>query len=188
MLHSQRLAKGKVRLKRIAPLEKAMRKALKCPRIAVMLIGRQADTRGRKRGHDEALASLEGEYYKANSGAGKSTDEKLRARIKELENSNRNLRNNKGGRGSKQSGKGGKNNAKGNSSAPKGKGKGKTTATRPPQGLQGKEITKPGGKRVCFAYSLHGCTDASPGGRCHRGWHLCAEPGCAATHSLSEHP
>lgn len=54
--------------------------------------------------------------------------------------------------------------------------------------IQNKETVKAGGKHVCFAYNLEGCPNASPGDRCRRGWHLCAEPGCAANHSLNAHP
>lgn len=75
----------------------------------------------------------------------------------------------------------------------KGKGGGKTSSKRGrgpnvPQSLIGKAMETPGGERLCWAFNLpSGCQGAKPGEKCSRGWHLCAEPGCAKAHSVLHH-
>eukprot|EP00972_Heterocapsa_arctica_P018073 2670746-Heterocapsa_arctica.AAC.1 len=64
----------------------------------------------------------------------------------------------------------------------KGKGKGKVKGKRPgpsmPPTLIGKAFQTAGGEPICFQFNLQsGCSLASPGGRCPRGFHVCAEPG-----------
>ena len=79
------------------------------------------------------------------------------------------------------------------SSGPKGKGPGKGGTKRGrgpnvPQSLIGKAMETPGGERLCWAFNLpSGCEGAKPGEKCPRGWHLCAEPGCAKAHSVLQH-
>ena len=51
----------------------------------------------------------------------------------------------------------------------KNKGKGKRYKGRGPnipKGLIGKALESPGGKRLCWAFNLQGCNDASPGQSC----------------------
>ena len=82
--------------------------------------------------------------------------------------------------------KGSSNNRKG-----KGKGKAKTKKGRGPnvpRDLVGKSLETADGRRICWPYNLStGCTDATPGGQCSRGVHVCAEPGCGKAHSLQNH-
>ena len=71
-------------------------------------------------------------------------------------------------RPAKSGGKGGKGKRK--------KGRGPNV----PQALIGKALQSKDGKRLCWAFNLpNGCPDASPGGSCQRGSHLCAEPGAS---------
>ena len=67
----------------------------------------------------------------------------------------------------------------------KGKGKGKTKSKKRgrgpnvPKELIGKALEGPNGQRICWPYNMSsGCKDAPPGGKCSRGLHICAEPGC----------
>ena len=72
----------------------------------------------------------------------------------------------------------------------KGNGKGKKGGTRlrVPKELIGKWSQNKDGERLCWAFNMQcGCTDAAPGGKCSRGLHLCAEPGCLQPHSLQDH-
>lgn len=75
----------------------------------------------------------------------------------------------------------------------KGKGKGKTKSKRGrgpnvPKDLVGKALETQDGRRICWPYNLaSGCSDATPGGQCSRGLHVCAEPGCGNSHSLQNH-
>ena len=71
----------------------------------------------------------------------------------------------------------------------KGGGKGKKgRSPKVPSGLVGKNFQTSQGEPICFAYNLsNGCDQAKAGGRCPRGLHVCAEPGCSATHSLQQH-
>ena len=77
--------------------------------------------------------------------------------------------------------------------ARKGKGKGKSKTKRGrgpnvPKDLVGKSLETVDGRRICWPYNLSsGCTDATPGGQCSRGMHVCAEPGCGKSHSLQNH-
>jgi hypothetical protein len=78
----------------------------------------------------------------------------------------------------------------------KGKGRGKQARGdsndqfRPkmPPGLIGKAYRGPSGENLCFAFNLPGgCSAAGAGGRCPKGAHLCAEPGCGQAHSMQDH-
>ena len=68
----------------------------------------------------------------------------------------------------------------------KGGGKGKNKKGNNRGGsLVGKLRTHTNGEPLCFNFNLQkGCTMASPGSKCARGWHFCAEPGCGKAHSL----
>jgi hypothetical protein len=83
------------------------------------------------------------------------------------------------------SGGGGKGAGRGGKSQGKGQG---YRSIRMPAGLVGKSHQTAAGEPICFSYNLPGgCTQASPGSKCAKGWHVCAEPGCSATHSLVNH-
>jgi len=74
----------------------------------------------------------------------------------------------------------------------KGKGKGKTKrkgrGPNVPKELVGKALETAEGRRICWPFNMQsGCQDASPGGYCQRGAHVCAEPGCGKPHSLLSH-
>ena len=57
-----------------------------------------------------------------------------------------------------------------------------------PKELIGKTHQTPKGHRLCWGFNLPcGCKDAKPGGKCAKGLHLCAEPGCLKPHSLQQH-
>eukprot|EP00973_Karenia_brevis_P055021 7649607-Karenia_brevis.AAC.1 len=45
------------------------------------------------------------------------------------------------------------------------------------------------GRPLCYAFNIphQGCTNAQPGGRCPRGFHLCCVPGCEQAHTMSNH-
>ena len=69
----------------------------------------------------------------------------------------------------------------------KGGGKGDGKGPRNGQLMAGKSTTTSSGEPICFNYNLRGCPNAAAGAKCHRGWHLCAEPGCQKAHPMSEH-
>ena len=85
----------------------------------------------------------------------------------------------------------------GGSQAPRGKGKGRgkkgagtysdTYRPKMPPGLVGKAYRTSGGDPICFSFNLGGCSGASAGGRCPKGYHVCAEPGCGQAHPMSQH-
>ena len=57
-----------------------------------------------------------------------------------------------------------------------------------PKELIGKTHQTPKGHRLWWGFNLPcGCKDAKPGGKCAKGLHLCAEPGCLKPHSLQQH-
>ena len=57
-----------------------------------------------------------------------------------------------------------------------------------PKDLIGKAHQTPKGHRLCWGFNLPcGCDAAKPGGKCDKGLHLCAEPGCLKPHSLQNH-
>ena len=69
-----------------------------------------------------------------------------------------------------------------------GSGANKKTNFAVPKELVGKLHQTPKGHRLCWSFNLPcGCADAKPGGKCARGLHLCAEPGCLKPHSLQQH-
>ena len=66
----------------------------------------------------------------------------------------------------------------------------RTAGPRMPQPLIGKlsrttqaHSGAPVGDPLCFGYNLGKCTSVPAGGRCPKGWHKCAEPGCGADHA-----
>lgn len=78
---------------------------------------------------------------------------------------------------------------KGKGGGSKGKGKGKP-GPPVPQELRGKWHKTSAGEPICFGYSCKsGCPDkgVKPGGRCSKGFHICAEPRCGGEHSLQQH-
>jgi len=57
-----------------------------------------------------------------------------------------------------------------------------------PKELIGKTHQTAKGHRLCWGFNLPcGCQDAKPGGKCAKGLHLCAEPGCLKPHSMQQH-
>lgn len=75
---------------------------------------------------------------------------------------------------------------------PKGKGKGKKgskSAPPMPKELRGKWHRTPGGDPICYAFNTAaGCSqDVKPGDRCAKGFHVCMEPKCQKSHSLTQH-
>ena len=70
--------------------------------------------------------------------------------------------------------------------APEGKGKGKGGKNKRgrgpniPRGLLGNNLQTKSSESL-------GCQEAKPGGKCSRGLHLCAEPGCEQSRSLQNH-
>ncbi len=73
--------------------------------------------------------------------------------------------------------------------APRGKGaeKGKGRPGPMPKPLIGKARETNEGVPICYNFNMGGCRDAEPGGRCPRGLHVCAEPGCFQAHPLYRH-
>lgn len=69
----------------------------------------------------------------------------------------------------------------------KGAGKGKSTRKGRGQMWSGKLLRPVMGRRICWAFNLQGCSEATAGGQCSRGGHVCAEPGCGKAHALSAH-
>ena len=78
---------------------------------------------------------------------------------------------------------------KGDSDKGKGKGrkgrkgpKGHDTERRKPAIVEEMKqkgyLTRSKGDAVCFKYNLAGCSDAAPGQRCPKGWHVCAHKRC----------
>ena len=76
---------------------------------------------------------------------------------------------------------GGKGDGKGGA-----QGKGRD-AQRMPSPLIGKSGRTANNEPICFAYNISGCSLAQPGQKCIKGMHVCAEPGCGKSHSLTEH-
>lgn len=71
-----------------------------------------------------------------------------------------------------------------------GKGKSDTIPGRTtlPQALIGKTSRTAAGEPICYDYNLeHGCSNAKPGERCSKGFHVCMEPGCGKAHTLKMH-
>ena len=54
-----------------------------------------------------------------------------------------------------------------------------------PEGLRGKAAKTASGESICSGFNLGTC--AVKGLRCPRGLHVCAEPGCEASHALPDH-
>ena len=87
------------------------------------------------------------------------------------------------------SGKGPKGGGKG-----KDKGKDKDNKRRRqnlPEFMRGLDTSLPNNEPICWNYnSSNGCSNAVPGARCNRGWHVCAKPQCRGKmepHSASSH-
>ena len=72
-------------------------------------------------------------------------------------------------------------------SVEKGKGKGKSTM---PQEMvnMGCRATTNSGQPICYSYSLGSCKSKPVKGRCDRGFHVCAIPGCGAHHAAKDCP
>ena len=92
----------------------------------------------------------------------------------------------------KQSGGGGVRKGGGKQKGGGGGGKGKgdivSGRTTLPQSLIGKTSRTASGDPICFDYNLeHGCSNAKPGERCPKGFHVCMEPGCGKSHTLKMH-
>jgi hypothetical protein len=106
----------------------------------------------------------------------KGADTKQHRQVEQLKNEIRNLksgnsgpeRKTKGGKG----GKGGGKTGKGTGSAREGSG------PRMPLELIGMSPTTADGSPICFNFNLDGCSKATPGNRCPRGFHVCCRPGC----------
>ena len=115
---------------------------------------------------------------------GFSQDTRAQQRIQQLEHQVANLKRSRDARDA-QPGKGtgsGRNSSKG-----KGRGGKPVKGPRVPPQLVGKHSKTANGEPICFNYNINGCSRAPPGGRCDRGWHVCAEPGCGKAHALPEH-
>ena len=67
------------------------------------------------------------------------------------------------------------------------KGKGKGSKTPRPKELFDMDITTKDGEPICFGFNLDGCDKATPGERCHKGFHVCARKGCQKAHSQRDH-
>jgi len=113
-----------------------------------------------------------------NSSGNESADSKAQKRVRQLEQEVANLKRAKadgGGRGSGGSGRG------------KGGGKQTKKEGKMPTELLGKASRTRGGEPICFNFNLGGCDKAPPGGRCSRGLHVCAEPGCEKPGPVRDH-
>ena len=191
------------------PLENAITDAMRDPRIAVLLMGLRnpqgASSGGgqKRKGFPPASAastahSSENAWYnnqnQAKANKGNAEAQRLAAKVRALEGQ---LKNQRSGGGKKGGNNGGIGGGKGGARPPqrsaygapaKGhQGKGKAPGYMPP-GLEGCNAVRfSDGRRVCFNYNLGGCTEATPGQQCRRGWHICPVPGCDKDHSRHEH-
>ena len=147
----------------LRPMDKAFDDILRDPAFRMLLMPLPRGGAS-KRGRDNSP-----------DAGGRKAGRKDAERIKQLENQLRNLH-----------AKGG--DSKGKSKGAKGKRDRESRGTPSlPQGLIGKNYKTSKGEPLCFNFNLQGCSDAKPGGRCRRGHHLCAEPGCEKAHSLKDH-
>jgi len=107
----------------------------------------------------------------------------VKRKNKEIADLQRKLKESKKGNG-KQGGKGSgkKGGGKGGKDSTIGRG------TSLPLSLVGKVSRTAAGEPICYDYNLeHGCSQAKPGERCSKGWHVCMEPGCGKAHTLKMH-
>ena len=80
--------------------------------------------------------------------------------------------------------KGGKGNGSAGK-APKGKAGG---SARLPAPLVGMASFLPDGRRLCYGFNMpSGCSLATEGAECPKGWRLCMEPGCGRPHPVFKH-
>ena len=58
-----------------------------------------------------------------------------------------------------------------------------------PKALIGMARDTTDGRAICFAFNIpgQGCSGASPGQRCPKGWHFCCVPGCSGPHCMQDH-
>ena len=103
----------------------------------------------------------------------------MRKRVRELEQE---LNRVKKQRSAGSSDRGGKGDGKGDKSR-----RDRKSNQPMPKGLSGKSSRTAAGDSICFGFNLGSCTGAAPGGKCNRGMHVCAEPGCEKPHKLSDH-
>ena len=71
-------------------------------------------------------------------------------------------------------------------SADKGKGKGKVMPHE--MVALGCRATTNAGQPICYSFSLGNCTEKPVKGRCSKGFHVCAIPGCGAHHAAKDCP
>jgi len=130
---------------------------------------------------------VSGSSDEGTAGAGKRSLERT---VQELRAENKRLRAAAGSAGSASytpSPSGGKGKGAGRKGG-KSQGKGKFRGPNMPPVLVGKAWQTAAGDPICFKFNMpEGCNQASPGGRCSRGLHVCAEPGCGKSHSILNH-
>lgn len=150
----------------VLPLEDALAKAVVAPEIRLHLQPLQgSSSSAAKRKHEDDNF----EQTKKNKGAsGSGSDsEKLRRQVENLQGQLKNLK--------------------------KGKGKGKarggrsSSSVKMPQELLGQSPMTSEGEPICFSFNCGGCSKASPGQRCSKGWRLCSKWGCQQPHSQRDH-
>ncbi len=131
---------------------------------------------GQKRGRDDEDADNEpsglGKKGKQRSNQRKRAAAQAAA-LEKLQNEVNSLRAERGAAAPAQRGKGAE--------------KGKNRNGPMPKPLIGKSRETNDGTPICFNFNMGGCRDAEPGGRCPRGLHVCAEPGCYQAHPLYRH-
>ena len=151
------------------PVDTAIKELMFAPEVRFLLMPAMAKSHPHAGGGNAGSSNDHTRSNDANSDA-TSRDRK---RIRELEqqlNSVKKQRMNQGGG--------------------KSKGRGKRGANREipmPAGLLGKNAKTAAGDPICFNFNLAGCNQAGVGGRCPKGLHVCAEPGCGRAHPLKEH-
>jgi hypothetical protein len=148
----------------------------------MILMGRPA--LGKAASPSEGAASAQnGRPDKRAQGGG--DDDRLKRKNKEIADLQKRLKESKKGNGkpgAKGSGKPRGGGGKGGKDSTIGRG------TSLPQNLVGKASRTEAGEPICYDYNLeHGCSNAKPGERCSKGWHVCMEPGCGKAHTLKMH-
>jgi len=148
------------------PLEDALVKAVVAPEIRLHLQplqGSSPSSAKRKNEEEQNDAAKRSKQPPASS----SESEKLRRQVENLQGQLKNLK--------------------------KGKGKGKsrggrsTSSIKMPQEILGQAAMTPDGEPICYSFNCGGCSRASAGQRCPRGWHLCSRWGCQQPHSQRDH-
>ena len=159
------------------PLDKILTSVMKHPRVQ-HLMNPWPKSQHSKPNNAQSSKKRDGDesHMVAENKKLKNDNNRLSQRLTALEN----------GKGNKGKGKG-KGKDKG-----KGKGKGKQQvkndrATPMPKELWGMNSTV-NGNPLCFSYNMKKGCSVSGEDRCKYGYHLCAFPGCAGTHSLQNCP